>query len=177
MKLIEQFREIKFNHHEDHHHEHGEHHEHHHHSGGEGGHHGHHHDEDDEHEHEHHHEHDEHCDHDHEHHHDSCGCGHEHGHHHHDECCCGHEHGHHDDEEEEFGKGKIIICSVFFVLALLCEHLPLTKWIPSLAEIKISWLKYDIITSLTIVFSAIAFIVSGKDIVVEAVKIRKRQPS
>lgn len=152
--------------HEEHAHGGGHHHEHHDHDEHE-----HHHDEHDHHEHgEHHHDHDEHCDHDHEHHHDSCGCGHEHGHHHHDGCGCGHEHGHHDGEEEEFGKGKIIICSVFFVLALLCEHLPLTKWIPSLAEIKISWLKYDIITSLTIVFSAIAFIVSGKDIVVEAVK-------
>jgi len=86
MKLIEQFREIKFNHHEDHHHEHDEHcdhdHEHHH---------------DHDHECEHHHDHDHECEHHHDHDHE---CEHHHDHDH--ECCCGHdhdhEHHHHADE-------------------------------------------------------------------------------
>ena len=146
-------------------------------------------------EHEHHHEHDEHAhehehDHKHEHHHDheECHCHdeHEHGHghdheHHHDHdhghhhehshgggCCCGHEHGHshnheHDEEEHELTVKQLILAAVLFVLGLVAEHLPLEAWLPDVAKIEL------IHKAISMVLYFVAFMITGKDIVVGAV--------
>lgn len=111
-----------------------------------------------EHSHEHHgHEHDEHeeC-HCHEHSHGgcSCGCGHEHGHHH------DHEHG---EEEHELTVKQLIFAAVLFVLGLVVEHLPLEAWLPNIAKIEL------IHEAACLVLYFIAFMITGKDIVIGAV--------
>ena len=131
--------------------------------------------------HEHHHDHDEHeechChdEHEHEHHHhdhDSCSCGHEHGHHHHEHshggcsCGCGHEHGHsheHGGEEKELTVKQLIFAAVLFVLGLVVEHLPLENWLPDIAKIGL------IHEAISLVLYFIAFMITGKDIVIGAV--------
>ena len=137
----------------EHHHEHEHSHEHH----------GH------EHEHHHHDEHEEcHCHEEHEHQHDddhcechehshggcSCGCGHEHGHHH------DHEHG---EEEGELSVKQLIFAAVLFVLGLVVEHLPLEAWLPDVAKIAL------IHEAACLVLYFIAFMITGKDIVIGAV--------
>ena len=160
--------------HEHHHHEHEHSHEHHEH-GHE--HHEHHHDHDEHeechchdkhghgHEHHHHHEHDE----------DHCECHeHEHGHHHHEHshggcsCGCGHEHGHHHEhehgeEEKELTVKQLIFAAVLFVLGLVVEHLPLENWLPDIAKIEL------IHEAICLVLYFIAFMITGKNIVIGAV--------
>ncbi len=122
-------------------------------------------------EHEHHHEHnhnDDHCDcheheHGHHHHHEhehshggcTCGCGHEHGHHHHD-----HEHG---EEEHELTVKQLIFAAVLFVIGLVVEHLPLEAWLPQISKIEL------IHEACCLVLYFIAFMITGKDIVIGAV--------
>ncbi|SEQ61952.1 Cd2+/Zn2+-exporting ATPase [Treponema bryantii] len=117
-----------------------------------------------EHEHEHEHEHCE-CGHEHGHHHVhhehdgcSCGCGHEHGHHHHD-----HEHGHEHGEEHELTVKQLIFAAVMFVLGLVIEHLPVENWFPDVAKIDL------IHEAVCMVLYFIAFMITGKDIVIGAV--------
>ena len=116
-----------------------------------------------EHSHEHHgheHEHDEHeechChdEHNHEHSHGgcSCGCGHDHGHH--------HEHG---EEEKELTVKQLIFAAVLFVLGLVIEHLPLEAWLPNITKIEL------IHEAISLVLYFIAFMITGKDIVIGAV--------
>ena len=142
--------------------------------------------EEDKHEHEHEHEHEECCcnehehkhEHDHHHEHDHCECGHEHEHgHHHDHhehshgacsCGCGHEHGHShhdddDDEEHELTVKQLICAAVLFVLGLVIEHLPLEAWLPGVARIGL------IHEAASLVLYFIAFMITGKDIVISAV--------
>lgn len=127
------------------------------------------HDEHHEHEHEHHH-------HDHEHHHEHdehCCCEHEHEHHHHHEhshggcsCGCGHEHGHsheHGEEEKELTVKQLIFAAVLFVLGLVFEHLPLETWLPDLPKIEL------IHRAICMVLYFIAYLITGKDIVIGAV--------
>ena len=115
-----------------------------------------------EHEHNHKHEH-EHCE-CHEHHHEhshggcSCGCGHEHGHHHHD-----HEHGHEHGEEKELTVKQLIFAAVMFVLGLVIEHLPVENWLPNVAKIEL------IHEAVCMVLYFVAFMITGKDIVIGAV--------
>jgi len=137
--------------------------------------------------HEHHHDHDEHEEchchdehgHGHEHHHhhehdeDHCECHeHEHGHHHHEHshggcsCGCGHEHGHsheHGEEEKELTVKQLIFAAVLFVLGLVVEHLPLEAWLPTVAKIEL------IHEAICLVLYFIAFMITGKDIVIGAV--------
>ena len=123
--------------------------------------------------HEHHHEHDEHegheehdhCECGHEHHHHehshsgcSCGCGHEHGHHHHD-----HEHGHEHGEEKELTVKQLIFAAVMFVLGLVIEHLPVENWFPNVTKIEL------IHEAVCMVLYFVAFMITGKDIVIGAV--------
>ncbi|MCQ2576831.1 MAG: heavy metal translocating P-type ATPase [Treponema sp.] len=116
--------------------------------------------------HEHHEEHDNHNHDEHEHHHhhdDGCNCGHSHGH--------SHSHGDDDEEEEEISVKTIIFAAVFLVLGIAFEHLPLAQWIPALAEIDLNrFLRYDLIETLSIVFSGIAFFLCGKDVIIGAIK-------
>jgi len=149
----------------DHHHEHCECHEHgHHHEGHE------HHHEHDEHEHSHHHHDDDDCCcHDHDgHNEEHCEC--EHGHHGHSHegcsCGCGHEHGHHHDhdgDEEELSVKQIIFAAVLFVLGLVIEHLPLESWLPAIPKIDL------IHKAIFMVLYFVAYIITGKDIVIGAV--------
>lgn len=133
--------------HEHHHHEHEHSHEHHEH--------GHEH-------HEHHHDHDEH---------EECHCHDEHGHHHHEHshggcsCGCGHEHGHSHEhgEEKELTVKQLIFAAVLFVLGLVVEHLPLESWLPDIAKIEL------IHEAISLVLYFIAFMITGKDIVIGAV--------
>ena len=118
----------------------------------------------DEHKHGHEHEHCE-CGHEHGHHHDhhehdgcSCGCGHEHGHHHHD-----HEHGHEHGEEHELTVKQLIFAAVMFVLGLVIEHLPVENWLSDVAKIDL------IHEAVCMVLYFIAFMITGKDIVIGAV--------
>lgn len=123
------------------------------------------------HEHEHNHEHEEHehCEchgHSHEHHHEHDG--HEHHHHHEESCSCGHEHGHHHDhehgeEEHELTVKQLIFAAVMFVLGLVVEHLPLESWLPQISRIKL------IHQAICIVLYFVAFMITGKDIVIGAV--------
>ena len=126
--------------------------------------------------HEHHHEneheechnHDKH-EHEHEHHHEeSCACGHEHGHHHHhheDGCSCGHEHGHSHEhgEEKELTVKQLIFAAVMFVLGLVIEHLPLEAWLPNVTKIEL------IHEAASLLLYFVAFMITGKDIVIGAV--------
>lgn len=123
------------------------------------------------HEHEHNHEHEEHehCEcHGHEHNHEH-GHHHEHEHHHdHDGCSCGHEHGHHHDhehgeEEHELTVKQLIFAAVMFVLGLVVEHLPLESWLPQISRIEL------IHQAICIVLYFVAFMITGKDIVIGAV--------
>ena len=166
--------ELEHGHHDHCEHEHEHHHEHGHHEHGE--HHHHEHDDHDEHEECHCHE-----DHDHEHdHHDHCGCGHEHGHHHHDHhhehshggcsCGCGHEHGHHHDhehgeegEEHELSVKQLIFAAVLFILGLVVEHLPVESWLTNVSKAEL------IHRAICMVLYFIAYIITGKDIVIGAV--------
>ena len=149
-----------------HHHEHD--HKHHHHDHGE-------HEHEDCHCHEHHDR-----EHEHEHHHDEdhCEChdhNHEHSHHHHHEhshgacgCGCGHEHGHshnheHGEEEHELTVKQLIFAAVLFVLGLVAEHLPLETWLPNVVKIDL------IHEAICLVLYFIAFMITGKDIVIGAV--------
>ena len=130
-------------------------------------------------EHEHHHEHDssrvchehgEHCEcheHEHEEHDDHCEC-HHHGHSHGGcSCGCGHEHGHHhhdgDDEGGELSIGQLIFAAVLFILGLVIEHLPLEAWLTSIPKIDL------IHKALCMVLYFVAYIITGKDIVIGAV--------
>ncbi len=140
-------------------HKHEHHHEHEHH----------HHEHDHEHEHEHCecHEHEHH--HHHEHEHEHCEC-HEHEHHHHEHggCCCGHEHGHshsheHGEEEKELTVKQLIFAAVLFVIGLVTEHLPLEAWLPNVAKIEL------IHEAACLVLYFVAFMITGKDIVIGAV--------
>ena len=161
---------------DEHKHEHDECHNHHHEHD-----HKHHHHDHDEHEHEdcHCHEHHDH-EHEHEHHHDAehCEChehNHEHSHHHHHEhshgacgCGCGHEHGHshnheHGEEEHELTVKQLIFAAVLFVLGLVAEHLPLETWLPNVVKIDL------IHEAICLVLYFIAFMITGKDIVIGAV--------
>ena len=159
--MSKKIEEIKHEHHEHeaHHHEEHEHlheHEHHH----------------EEHE-AHHHEEHEHHHHDGEHEHEDCCCHHEHEHHHHHEhshdgCCCGHEHGHshnheHGEEEKELTVKQLIFAAVLFVLGLVIEHLPVEAWITNVNKIEL------IHRAVFMVLYFIAFIITGKDIVIGAV--------
>ena len=117
-----------------------------------------------EHDHEGHEEHD-HCECGHEHHHHehshggcSCGCGHEHGHHHHD-----HEHGHEHGEEKELTVKQLIFAAVMFVLGLVIEHLPVENWFPNVTKIEL------IHEAVCMVLYFVAFMITGKDIVIGAV--------
>jgi len=104
-------------------------------------------DDDDEHEH-HHHEHKHHHDHD-----DGCNCGHSHG----------HSHGgdDDDDEEHELSVKALIIAAVLFILGMVSEHLPLGEWF-GLSE--------TIHELITMVFYIIAYIITGKDIIIGAIR-------
>ena len=107
-------------------------------------------------EHEHHHEHGDHCEcHEHGHSHGgcSCGCGHEHGHHNHDG----------DDEGGELSIGQLIFAAVLFILGLVIEHLPLEAWLTSIPKIDL------IHKALCMVLYFVAYIITGKDIVIGAV--------
>jgi Cd2+/Zn2+-exporting ATPase len=99
---------------------------------------------------------DEHEHHHHEHSHGgcSCGCGHEHGHSH------SHEHG---EEEKELTVKQLIFAAVLFVLGLVVEHLPLENWLPDIAKIEL------IHEAIGLVLYFIAFMITGKDIVIGAV--------
>ena len=100
---------------------------------------------------------------------------HKHEHHHHDEeCCQGHEHGHkhehshehgehHHDEERELTVKQLIFAAVLFVLGFIVEHLPLESWF--LAVTKIDLLH----RAVCMFFYFIAFMITGKDIVISAV--------
>ncbi|BDC94484.1 heavy metal translocating P-type ATPase [Treponema bryantii] len=122
----------------------------------------------DEHKHEHEHEH---CECGHEHEHEHCECGHEHGHHHdhheHDGCSCGcghdHEHGHEHGEEHELTVKQLIFAAVMFVLGLVIEHLPVENWLSDVAKIDL------IHEAVCMVLYFIAFMITGKDIVIGAV--------
>ena len=122
--------------------------------------------------HEHHHEESCGCGHEHGHHHhhheDDCGCGHEHGHHHehsHDGCSCGHEHGHSHEhgEEKELTVKQLIFAAVMFVLGLVIEHLPLEAWLPNVTKIEL------IHEAASLLLYFVAFMITGKDIVIGAV--------
>ena len=103
---------------------------------------------------EHNHEH-EHCE-CHEHHHEvGCSCGHEHGHHH------DHEHGH--GEEHELTVKQLIFAAVMFVLGLVIEHLPVEAWLPNVAKIEL------IHEAASLVLYFVAFMITGKDIVIGAI--------
>ena len=104
--------------------------------------------------HEHNHEHGHHHEHEHHHDHDGCSCGHEHGHHHHD-----HEHG----EEKELTVKQLIFAAVMFVLGLVVEHLPLESWLPQISRIEL------IHEATCLVLYFVAFMITGKDIVIGAV--------
>ena len=109
-----------------------------------------------EHHHEHHHKHDEHEEH--------CECH----HHEHGGCCCGHEHGHHHDhehgeEEHKLTVKQLIFAAVLFVLGLVTEHLPLETWLPNIAKIEL------IHEAISLVLYFVAFMITGKDIVIGAV--------
>ena len=106
------------------------------------------------HEHEHHHDHEHHHHHEHSHGGCSCGCGHEHGHHH------DHEHG---EEEKELTVKQLIFAAVLFVIGLVVEHLPLEAWLPTVAKIEL------IHEAICLVLYFIAFMITGKDIVIGAV--------
>ncbi len=107
------------------------------------------------HEHEHNHEHTHECCHNnqHEHNHENThNHTHKHEHHHHN-----HEHSH----EEEFSVKSLIISAVFFVLAILIEHLPLQNLLPSLNS--------QIFKALYLVTCFFAFIIPGKPILLGAI--------
>ncbi len=119
------------------------------------------------HEHHEHHEHGHHHEHEHHHHEEGCSCGHEHGHHHHHEegCSCGHEHGHSHEhgEEKELTVKQLIFAAVMFVLGLVIEHLPVEAWLPDVSKIDL------IHEAVCMVLYFVAFMITGKDIVIGAV--------
>lgn len=144
-----------------HHHEHEEHAHHH----EEEHHHHHHHDEEHHHEHEHNHK-DCDCDE-----HDDCCCGcHEHHHHEHSHsgcsCGCGHEHGHshdHGEGEKELSVKQLIFAAVLFILGIVIEHLPVEDWLTNVS-------KADLIhKGICMVLYFVAYIITGKDIILGAV--------
>ena len=123
-----------------------------------------------EHHHEHHHEHEHHGEHEHHHHdHEECECHHEHHEHSHGGCSCGHEHGHHHhdhshgEEEKELSVKQLVFAAVLFVLGLVIEHLPVETWLCDVGKIEL------IHRAVFMVLYFIAFIITGKDIVIGAV--------
>ena len=84
----------------------------------------------------------------------SCGCSHEHGHYH------DHEHG---EKEGELSVKQLIFAAVLFVLGLVAEHLPLETWFPNVVKIDL------IHEAICLVLYFIAFMITGKDIVIGAV--------
>ena len=84
----------------------------------------------------------------------SCGCSHEHGHYH------DHEHG---EKEGELSVKQLIFAAVLFVLGLVAEHLPLETWLPNVVKIDL------IHEAICLVLYFIAFMITGKDIVIGAV--------
>lgn len=103
-----------------------------------------------------------------------CECEHHHEHeehHHEDGCNCGHSHGHsHDDgDEKELSIKAIAIAFILLIISILCEHLPLTKWIPSL-DISIPNLRYGLVETVSIVCAFFAFIICGKIVLIGAIK-------
>ena len=82
---------------------------------------------------------------------------HEHGHHHHDH---DHEHG---EEEHELTVKQLICAAILFVVGLVVEHLPLEAWLPNVAKIEL------IHEAVCLVLYFIAFMITGKDIVIGAV--------
>ncbi len=93
------------------------------------------------------HEHNEHCDH-----HDGevCSCGHSHGHHH-GECCGGH----------ELSIKALIVAAIMFVCGMLSENLPLESLFGATETIH---------EAICIVFFCVAYIIAGKNIIINAVK-------
>ena len=90
--------------------------------------------------------------------------------HEHEGCCCGHEHGHshshehsHGEEEHELTVKQLIFAAVLFVLGLVIEHLPLENWLPDIAKIEL------IHEAISMVLYFIAFMITGKNIVIGAV--------
>ncbi len=93
------------------------------------------------------HEHNEHCEH-----HDGevCSCGHSHGHHH-GECCGGH----------ELSIKALIVAAIMFVCGMLSENLPLESLFGATETIH---------EAICIVFFCVAYIIAGKNIIINAVK-------
>lgn len=81
-----------------------------------------------------------------------------------------HHHEHNHEEEKELSVKAVVIGAVLFVFGILLEHLPVLEWIPSLSELKIPGLKYDIVKTLCILCYGIAYIICGKDIIIGAIK-------
>ncbi len=93
----------------------------------------------------HHHEHNEHCEH-----HDG------------EVCCCGHSHGHaHEHGEKELSVKALIIAAIFFGLGITTEHLPLES---------LFGVTETIHEAICIGFFCMAYIISGKNIIINAVK-------
>lgn len=97
---------------------------------------------------------------------------HHHDHHDEDEYAGGgghnHEH-HHGDEDHELTVKAIIIAAVFYVAGLLFEHLPLEEWIPSLAELRLSVMKYGFCETMSLFCFFVAYVICGKNVLIEAV--------
>lgn len=117
--------------------------------------------------HEHKHEHHEHCEHE-KHSHGSENHGHHHHHDHEGACCCGHNHGHghnHEGHSHEHGKelttGRLIFAAILFVAGIITEHLTINY--------SISGLKYSLKETLCIIFFCVAFIIVGKNIIINAI--------
>ena len=135
---------------------------------------------------EHKHEHHEHCEHNEHGHKEHNHCEHEkhshekhghgrenHGHHHQEQgcgCCCGHNHGHghehnHEGHSHEHGKelttGRLIFAAILFVAGIITEHLAINYSIPGL--------KYSLKETLCIIFFCVAFIIIGKNIIINAI--------
>lgn len=112
------------------------------------------------HEHEHHHEH---CDEVHSH--DDCHTHHEHDHHHGGCCSCGHSHGHHDDDDEkELSVKALVFAGILFVIGLVIEHLPVTSYFSGIKNIG------TIHKAIFMVLYFVAYMITGKDIIIGAVK-------
>lgn len=76
----------------------------------------------------------------------------------------GHSHSHeHGEEEKELTVKQLIFAAVLFVLGLVVEHLPLEAWLPNVAKIEL------IHEAACLVLYFIAFMITGKDIVIGAV--------
>ena len=91
----------------------------------------------------------------------------EHEHHHEHEHHGKHEHHHHDhshgEEEKELSVKQLVFAAVLFILGLVIEHLPLETWLSNVGKIEL------IHRAVFMVLYFIAFIITGKDIVIGAV--------